>query len=354
MMVKMPLSISLAIASVVVVLFFSSSNSGVTGKSTSGCGGGNCHQPDTATNMTITGLPPNGYVQGQTYALQLMVSNLQKQGAGFNMTVNGGSLTASVGSQVNGLQELYHTSTKAMVAGTATWSFNWIAPSTGFSPVVFFIAGNAVNMNNNPQIDAFDTDQVSVSAAVTSAVPTINSVNVSGITPNNATINAVVNANNSTTSCSIEYGTTVAYGNTAAMAPSSFGGVANTAVSASLTGLLPSTNYHYRLKASNANGTVYSNDAVFITYPSSVEEASINKAHFFPNPCTDFLTYVAKNPNSMVQLNVMNALGQVQHLPIIYLGQGRYQVQTAHLTPGVYSLKAQSAQQNEFALFLKQ
>ena len=354
MKLKMPLSISSAIVSVAVVLFFSSSNSGVTGKSTSGCGGGNCHQPDTATNMTITGLPPSGYVQGQTYTLQLMVSNLQKLGAGFNMTVNGGSLTASAGTQLNGLQELYHTSTKPMVAGMATWAFNWTAPSTGFSPVVFFIAGNAVNMNNNPQNDAFDTEQVSVSSAVTSSVPTITSVSVNSITPNSATINGMVIANNSATTCSIEYGTTMAYGNTASTTPSSFSGVSNTAVSAILSSLSASTTYHYRIKASNANGTVYSNDAVFITYPSSVAETNINNALFFPNPCTDVLLYTAKETNTQLQFAVLNAMGQYQNVPIIYLGQGRYQLQTSQLLPGIYRVVTQSNAHKEFTLFLKQ
>lgn len=351
---KMPLSISIALASVVVVLFFSSSNSGVTGKSTSGCGGGNCHQPDTATNMTITGLPPIGYVQGQTYTLQLMVSNLQKLGAGFDMTVNGGSLSASVGTQVNGLQELYHTSTKPMVAGEASWSFNWTAPSTGFSPVVFFIAGNAVNMNNNPQNDAFDTEQVTVNSAVTSSVPSISSVNVTSITPSTATINGLVNANNSTTTCSIEYGTTMAYGNTASTTPNSFSGVSNTAVSASLSSLNASTTYHYRIKASNANGTVYSNDAVFITYPSSVAETNINNALFFPNPCTDVLLYTAKETNTQLQIAVLNAIGQYQNVPTTHLGQGRYQLQTSQLPPGMYRVVTQNNAYKEFALFLKQ
>jgi hypothetical protein len=304
--------------------------------------------------MIITGLPPGGYVQGQTYALQLMVSNLQKLGAGFDMTVNGGSLTASAGTQLNGLQELYHTSTKTMVAGMASWSFNWTAPSTGFTPVVFFIAGNAVNMNNNPQNDAFDTEQVSVNSAVTSSLPTITSVSVNNITPNSASINGIVNANNSTTTCSIEYGTTVAYGNTTPTTPSTLGGIANTAISASVSSLSASTSYHYRIKASNANGTVYSNDAVFITYPSSVAETTINNALFFPNPCTNVLLYTAKETNTHIKFAVFNTMGQYQNVPTIHLGQGRYQLETTQLSTGIYRVVIQGNNLNEHALFLKQ
>jgi hypothetical protein len=193
-----------------------------------------------------------------------------------------------------------------------------------------------------------------VNSAVTSSLPTITSVSVNNITPNSASINGIVNANNSTTTCSIEYGTTVAYGNTTPTTPSTLGGIANTAISASVSSLSASTSYHYRIKASNANGTVYSNDAVFITYPSSVAETTINNALFFPNPCTNVLLYTAKETNTHIKFAVFNTMGQYHNVPTIHLGQGRYQLETTQLSTGIYRVVIQGNNLNEHALFLKQ
>ncbi|MBU3676698.1 MAG: hypothetical protein FGM54_05900, partial [Chitinophagaceae bacterium] len=88
-------------------LLFSSSSNGVTGKSTTGCAGGNCHAQNNATTMTLTGIPATGYVNGQTYAMTLTVSNASKQGAGFDLTCNAGSLLVGSGTQVSGTRELY-------------------------------------------------------------------------------------------------------------------------------------------------------------------------------------------------------------------------------------------------------
>ena len=354
MKIKIPLSFLFVFAAMGVILFFSSSSSGITGKSTSGCGGPGCHQPDTATNMLINGLPVNGYVLGQSYNLQLILSHPIKQAGGFDLTVNGGSISPSTGSQVSGTQELFHTSPQLFNGGSATWSFTWTAPSTGVAPVVFFVAGNAVNMNNNAQNDAFDTDQFSVNAAQTSALPTITMNATSNITPTTATINALVNANNSTTTCSVEYGTTVSYGNTLNTTPSSVNGITNSAVSATLTGLLPATTYHYRLKAINSVGTSYSNDMVFNTYPSQLIIPQVSLGRFFPNPCTSYMLCELSEPSASAQLQIRNALQQLVDVPIVYERAGLYRIHTAHLPNGLYTVEVQQAQRKQIAVFLKQ
>lgn len=76
----------------------------------------------------------------------------------------------------------------------------------------------------------------------------------------------------SSTTVSYEYGPTTAYGTTAAfpttIAPNTrqdgFASLVN------LSGLTPGTTYHFRGKATNAQGTVYTNDATFTLVPGGV------------------------------------------------------------------------------------
>ncbi len=75
----------------------------------------------------------------------------------------------------------------------------------------------------------------------------------------------------SVTDCSFEYGTTTAYGEPpqkctpdASLAP--FGGPDPQIVTASLTGLAKETTYHYRITATNANGTTKGLDQIFTTH----------------------------------------------------------------------------------------
>lgn len=67
--------------------------------------------------------------------------------------------------------------------------------------------------------------------------------------------------------CFVEYGTTAAYGSTAPCSPSTPYS-APTDVSASLGGLAAGVTYHYRVKATNANGDNFSADATFTTLPA--------------------------------------------------------------------------------------
>lgn len=67
------------------------------------------------------------------------------------------------------------------------------------------------------------------------------------------------------TGCQFEYGTSTAYGSTAACTPGApF--TETTHVTANLTGLSKETTYHYRITATNANGTTLGIDQTFTTH----------------------------------------------------------------------------------------
>lgn len=85
-----------------------------------------------------------------------------------------------------------------------------------------------------------------------------------GIAQNVATINGVLNTNGLPTTYGFEIGTSTDYG-----PPTGLGsvgaGLAEAPVSLSLSGLLPGTTYHYRLAATNVDGTSYGEDRTFTT-----------------------------------------------------------------------------------------
>jgi hypothetical protein len=85
-----------------------------------------------------------------------------------------------------------------------------------------------------------------------------SSASVSGVTPFGAHVEALVNPNNQTSTCEVQYGKTTAYGGSAACEPASLEGFSEAGQSVGLTiagGLEPATTYHYRFVAKNATGS---------------------------------------------------------------------------------------------------
>ena len=98
------------------------------------------------------------------------------------------------------------------------------------------------------------------------SVPTASTVAATNVTANSATLNGTVNPNGLSTTVYFQWGTTTAYGNTTP-SQSIGSGTSNVGVSANLSGLSPSTTYHYRVVATNNAGTTYGADVAFTTAP---------------------------------------------------------------------------------------
>ena len=96
--------------------------------------------------------------------------------------------------------------------------------------------------------------------------PSVSTGGVAATSPTGATIAATVNPNGQPTVYAFQYGRSTAYG---AQTPSQSAGAgrAAVAVQAGLSGLEPSTAYHYRVVATNATGTVVGADRVLTTAP---------------------------------------------------------------------------------------
>jgi hypothetical protein len=96
--------------------------------------------------------------------------------------------------------------------------------------------------------------------------PAVVTDEASSVTESSAQLNATVNPEGGTvTSCRFEYGTTEAYGLSAACTASPGSGETPVPVSASVAGLTASTTYHYRIVATNAGGTSNGADVTFTT-----------------------------------------------------------------------------------------
>ncbi len=95
--------------------------------------------------------------------------------------------------------------------------------------------------------------------------PVVTTNPVSGVGTTSATLNGTVNASNSSTTVTFEYGTTTGYGSTVSATPSPVTGTGNTNVSAGITGLIPGTTYHYRAVGVNCGGTTNGSDLTFTT-----------------------------------------------------------------------------------------
>jgi len=87
----------------------------------------------------------------------------------------------------------------------------------------------------------------------------------SDISINSAKLAGTVDANGSVTTVYFEYGATTSYGSTVTADQNPITGTTPVVVSKTITGLNPSTTYHYRLKTSSSAGVLYGQDATFTT-----------------------------------------------------------------------------------------
>lgn len=152
-----------------------SSSSGQMGAFSSGCNSGTgCHGvANTATSISLTGIPSAGYVAGTNYPLTLTITNADSNmaSAGFDMNFGDGTLSNNpTGTMLMG-SEMHHTSPKNKTGNTVSWTFNWTAPTAATTLVN--IAGNMVNGDSTQIGDQWNVATLTLtksSAAVNNVV----------------------------------------------------------------------------------------------------------------------------------------------------------------------------------------
>jgi hypothetical protein len=123
-----------------------------------------------------------------------------------------------------------------------------------------------------------------VPAAAAAAAPTATTGAATSIGSTSATLNATVSPNKDSTTVSFQYGTTTAYGATAAAG--TVKGNAAKSVSASISGLAPSTLYHFRVTATNGSGQSIGQDVTFRTAASGPPPSGKNAVDIAAVPGT--------------------------------------------------------------------
>jgi pimeloyl-ACP methyl ester carboxylesterase len=197
-----------------------------------------------------------------------VATNVGSGSATLNGTANanGGATTAYF---QFGLSTNYGATTPSSNVGSGTSSVSFHADTGPIQPNQTFHY-RAVATNNNGT--AYGQDLTFVTNAM---APSATTNAATSVTSTSAQVNATVNPNGSTTSVYFQYGLTSSYGSQ--NTPANFSGTSPLSILAQMSGLNPSTTYHYRVVASNNGGTTYGSDVSFTT-SASAPTATTNAA----------------------------------------------------------------------------
>ena len=140
----------------------------------------------------------------------------------------------------------------------------------------------AIQNNRNPFIDHPEY------AGAIWGFPTTLTSPATNITASSATLNGSVNPDGVATTYYFEWGTTLSYGNSTTVT-SAGSGTSVIIVTANITGLASGTPYHFRLVATNSNGTINGIDRIFTTIlPPTLSVTPSDRSVTAPSGSTTF------------------------------------------------------------------
>jgi hypothetical protein len=119
----------------------------------------------------------------------------------------------------------------------------------------------------NAEVFVADQSAGKIYTFVPAVLPDVSSEAPTSVTTTSGTMNGSINPDGIATKYQFEYGTSTSYGSLTPSTPGTVGSDSTTHhLTATLTGLEPSSTYHYRIVATNANGTNYGADETLNTY----------------------------------------------------------------------------------------
>jgi len=141
---------------------------------------------------------------------------------------------------------------------------------------VYYISSGTANGR-----DRIRLDDITVSSSAIPAGPTVTTTSNSGLEGTvDAYLTGTINANGTTTDASFEYGTTVAYGETATATPSPVTGTTTTDIDAYVSSLTLNTLYHYRAVGTVGGVPTYGNDLTFYTLAATPGILAVSNPQF--------------------------------------------------------------------------
>jgi hypothetical protein len=190
----------------------------------------------------------------------------------------------------------------------------------GLRPARYIVTGNAAL--NGDKLTVTGTGFVSViayqpgdsywqssdirHAYINLLAPAATTLAATNVTATSATLNATVNPNGAPTTAQFQSGTSISYGTNTPITLTTPNGTTTENVSLALTGLTPSTTYHYRISTNNLGGTINGTNVTFTT-PSNVAalaSLAISAGTLAPAFASGTLNYTADVPVSTASLNL--------------------------------------------------
>lgn len=348
--------------SIITAFYTLTSNSGgKSGVSSTGCGGGGCHDMSSNTKLRIDMTPPFNtpitdiddtveYTPGGTHEFLVYVQNngyisITNAKIGFNLSATKGTMVKTDNNTAVNGSEVYHITPRGTSGnGYSNFSFDWIAPNKGAGTVLIHFAGNMVSGSGTSDGDAWNTKTYVLKEKLTKS-PIVSNVSSSNITSTSAKINGTVNANSFSTDIEVEYGTSTSYGNTVVPSPSSASGTSNVSTVANVTGLNANTTYHYRIKATNSEGTTYSTDFTFKTSTSTSQIAQVQNDHFNVFHSQDVLTIRRESVENLGKLYLYNTSGKLVVSQEFHPSLREFKIPTHLYSSGIYILKIEDGDQ---------
>lgn len=193
--------------------------------------------------------------------LTQVASNISSSGAILNGTVNANYLSTTVTFEYGTTSTYGQTIAATQSPVTGNSLTNVTAELTGL------VAGTTYHFRIKTENSLGTTSGNDLTFITAGQVPTAITHAACCFSSTGAKLNGTVNANYLSTTVTFDYGLTTAYGNTVTAIPSPVIGNTSTNVSASISGLIGGTTYHFRIKALNELGTTFGEDLTFTTNP---------------------------------------------------------------------------------------
>lgn len=343
-------TLSFALLIVISAIFSLSNSTGVSGRSTTGCGGHGCHGMNSSSNTyslfhfdkeSIIAYEPN-----HKYHVKLIIGNedyfyVPQAAIAFNFRFNKGKVDNISSYFADSISPLEYSSRVAFSSsknGYGYIEFDWTAPPIGSGDIVLSIAEIVVDGQSDTAGDAWNTETMKISEG-TSRFPKFTSIQATNITNSGALISANIYHPFEGAAFRVEYGTTTNYDTTVKTTPPGGFGLKINPVSVSLSRLLPNTLYHYRFKVSSGLDTAYySPDYTFTTKDSTGSSTISNvmngKIELYPNPSNNYC--MLTDPVEIQSCMAIDIEGKSRSLPFENIKTNTFKINTSHLKEGVY------------------